>query len=156
MLPWKASKPKRIKRNIPWPKGAQPLATKRHQANRLSVNRRQEGQFWEAKACAYLQAHGLVFVARNVYCRCGEIDLVMRSGATAVIVEVRRRASMVCGSAADSIDAHKQRKIMQAARFWWQTAGAKQFEYIRFDVVLFEQDEPPNWVQHAWTESGWL
>ena len=120
------------------------------------ANRRLEGDRWEAKAQAFLENHGLITVACNVRCRTGEIDLIMRCGTTAVIVEVRRRANQHCGSAADSIDTHKQRKVMQAARYWWLTTGARQFEHLRFDVVLFEQEHAPNWIQHAWTESGWL
>ncbi len=172
MLPWKPSKPKRTKAALPWPKAGEPsvaktneqavsgqvgfAAAKRTHLKPQPVNRRLEGDRWEAKARVFLENQGLITVARNVHCRSGEIDLIMRCGTTAVIVEVRHRANQRCGSAAESIDSHKQRKVMQAARYWWQTTGARQFEHLRFDVVLFEQDHAPNWIPHAWTESGSL
>ena len=61
--------------------------------NAIDANaaRRASGQAAEDLAARYLQARGLQLLARNVRCRAGEIDLVLREGAQIVFVEVRLR-----------------------------------------------------------------
>jgi len=49
------------------------------------------GDKYEAFARRYLESAGLIFVAANVACRAGEIDLIMRDQQTWVFVEVRYR-----------------------------------------------------------------
>ena len=51
------------------------------------------GAAHEAAALAMLQDAGLRLLARNVRCRVGEIDLVLREGRTTVFCEVRYRRS---------------------------------------------------------------
>ena len=59
---------------------------------RLS-HKQEQGRHWENTALAYLQRHGLVLVEANFQCKLGEIDLIVRDGATLVFVEVRQRAA---------------------------------------------------------------
>ncbi|EEA00453.1 protein of unknown function UPF0102 [Burkholderia sp. H160] len=67
------------------------------------------GAAFEARAKEFLQRQRLRFVARNVSCRGGEIDLVMsdRDGAL-VFVEVRARAQRRYGGAAASVGWQKR------------------------------------------------
>jgi putative endonuclease len=77
------------------------------------------GSAFEQRALEYLQRQRLRFVARNFTCRGGEIDLVMReigSQRALVFVEVRARRSRQFAAAAASIGAHKQRRLVLAAR----------------------------------------
>src|SRR5688572_18789501 len=69
------------------------------------------GSEMEARACAFLEAQGLVTVRRNFRCRVGEIDLVMNDGSTLVFVEVRYRVSKAYGGAGASITFAKQQKV---------------------------------------------
>ncbi len=90
----------------------------------------------EQRAEAYLMARGLRLVARNWRARGGEIDLIMRDGATLVFVEVRARAGMAYGGAAASVTSTKQARLVHAARLYLATLG--QVPACRFDVVAEE------------------
>ncbi|WP_101926220.1 MULTISPECIES: YraN family protein [Luteimonas] len=98
-------------------------------------DRRRDGAAAEARACAHLQAAGLTLVARNVACRGGELDLVMRDGDAVVFVEVRHRRSAFFGGGAASVDAGKRRRLVHAAQQFLQDDRSLRERPCRFDVV---------------------
>ena len=102
----------------------------------------------EDLALAHLGAHGLRLVMRNYRCRLGEIDLIMRDGDSTVFVEVRLRSPGRFASAADSIDAHKQRRIIAAARHY---LSGKAESPCRFDCVLLDRLDASEltWIRSA-------
>ena len=102
---------------------------------RLSPKQRQ-GRAWEDVALSHLQRAGLVLVEANFACKGGEIDLVMRDGATLVFVEVRQRASMAHGGAAASITPAKVRRLVRAAGVYLMRFNAPP--ECRFDVVAID------------------
>ena len=107
------------------------------------------GDAAEDRALDHLRKAGLILVARNYRTPGrggGEIDLVMREGATLVFVEVRRRASGGHGGAAGSIGWTKQRRIVFAARHFLLRLGAPP--PCRFDVVTVE-DGRIAWLRAA-------
>ena len=75
---------------------------------------------------SFLQRQRLRFVARNVACRGGEIDLVMRDRDGALVfVEVRARAQRQFGGAAASIGVRKSGSgLVRAAQHYLMTRGA--------------------------------
>ena len=76
-------------------------------------------------------------VARNVTCRGGELDLVMRDrDGTLVFVEVRARANGRFGGAVASVGLEKRRRLVRAARYYLAAHGSASA--CRFDVVAFE------------------
>ncbi|MEP6548049.1 MAG: YraN family protein [Gammaproteobacteria bacterium] len=93
----------------------------------------------EQLAAEYLLAHGLKFLARNLRCRVGELDLVCLEGGVLAIVEVRQRARSDFGGALGSVTHSKQRKIIRATRFFWQRTRAWRAYPMRFDVVGVER-----------------
>jgi putative endonuclease len=96
------------------------------------------GAAFEAHALDFLRRQRLRFVARNVLCRGGEIDLVMRDrDDTLVFVEVRARSARKYGGAAESVGWQKRRRIILAAQHYLVTRTAGTSAY-RFDVVAFE------------------
>ena len=96
------------------------------------------GAKFEAHALAYLQRQRLRFVARNVMCRGGEIDLVMREAdGTLVFVEVRARAQKRYGGASASVGRHKRERLVRAAQHYLAT-HPHEAAACRFDVVAFE------------------
>ncbi len=98
-----------------------------------------QGQLAEERAAAWLAAHGLKILARNVRCRGGELDLICLEGGTLVFVEVRLRTNPHFGSAAESITAAKRRRIIFAAKWWFLRAGRMYRDRpCRFDAVLFD------------------
>lgn len=107
------------------------------------------GREAEDRAESMLSSAGLRTVARNYRCRGGEIDLVMRDGRHLIFVEVRYRSSRAFGSAAASVDADKQRKLILAAQHYllenrWQGP-------CRFDVVTFDRGLGGRWIRDAFS-----
>lgn len=114
--------------------------------------RRARGDAAEAAALAMLQAHGLQLLARNAASRGGELDLVMRDGATVVFVEVRYRATRRFGGGAASVDAGKRRRLVHAARAF--LAGHPQMAEApcRFDVM--DADGDPDAPTLTWLRAA--
>lgn len=108
-----------------------------------------DGALAEQWAAQYLQRQGLKPVARNYRSRFGEIDLIMRDGATLVFVEVRLRRNGGFGGAAASIDAHKQQRLVRTAQQY--LASLAQLPPCRFDAVLMDDAEGRNaqWLRNA-------
>ena len=98
-----------------------------------------DGEQHERQAEALLIAAGLVLVARNWRCRLGEIDLIMKDGATLVFVEVRKRGSERFGGAIASIGAQKQAKLQRAIGLYLSTLPTTPS--CRVDAVLFDGKE---------------
>jgi putative endonuclease len=90
----------------------------------------------EDLAAAHLERQGLRLVARNFRTRHGEIDLVMRDGATLVFVEVRLRTTSGYGGAAASITAAKRARLVAAAQGYLAQLGREP--PCRFDAVLLD------------------
>lgn len=109
------------------------------------------GRAAEDRALALLIGSGLQLVERNFRCRLGEIDLVMRDRGTVVFVEVRLRRSARHGSAAESIDGRKLRRLQAAAMTWQRWRG---FDGpLRLDVVTLDGGMPDDarieWIRGA-------
>jgi putative endonuclease len=108
------------------------------------------GRAAEEAACGFLEERGLRPVARNFRCRQGEIDLVMAEGRTLVFVEVRYRRDIRFGSAAESVNGRKQRRIITAAQYYLQQNPGASKQPCRFDVVaLGGQGEAVEWIKNA-------
>ncbi|ALU91765.1 YraN family protein [Herbaspirillum rubrisubalbicans] len=110
------------------------------------TSRQRSGDAAEDQALAYLQRQGLTLVERNFRCKGGEIDLILREGATVVFVEVRARASAAYGGAAASITPAKQRRLLLAAQVWLQ--GQPGLPPCRFDVIALEGGQM-QWLRNA-------
>ncbi len=111
------------------------------------------GAAFEARALDYLRRQRLRLVARNVTCRGGEIDLVMRDEAGALVfVEVRARAWRGYGGAMASVGHEKRRRLVHAAQYFLATRGVMN-SVCRFDVVAFDGCEVV-WVRDAFRADG--
>ena len=111
----------------------------------MKCNTTKAGQLAEDRALDYLLQQGLVLIERNVRSRRGELDLVMREGATLVFVEVRQRRSARFGGAAASITATKRARL-------WRSAEYYLLRYpdpppCRFDAVCIDGDAL-TWLRH--------
>ncbi len=105
------------------------------------------GSASEDRACAYLQQQGLVLVTRNYRCRLGELDLIMQDGENLVFVEVRYRRQAWYGGALASVDAHKQRRLIAAAKHY--LAYHPTDAPCRFDVIAMDGTGQLQWIQGA-------
>jgi putative endonuclease len=118
---------------------------------------RARGAAGEALAADHLQQLGFRIVARNVHLRFAELDLVALDGSALVVVEVRLRAGARFGSAAESVDARKQRRIVRATTELLARGGLPRFSRVRFDVVAIDAASSPAHVTHirdAFTADG--
>ena len=118
----------------------------------VAAGTRAQGAAVEAAALAYLLQSGLRRIAANANYRFGELDLVMRDGATVVFVEVRYRRDARFGGGAASIDRSKRRKLVHAAQAF--LAAHRQFTDApcRFDVIDADGDPGAprlNWIRDA-------
>lgn len=103
----------------------------------------------EDAALRLLQARGLRLVCRNYRCRGGELDLVLLDGQTLVIVEVRARSHAAFATAAESVDARKQGRIIHAAQWFLGAHPEHARRTVRFDVVGFDGGGRPDWIRAA-------
>ena len=88
---------------------------------------------------------------RNYHSRYGEIDLIMQDKDTLVFVEVRYRKSDGHGGAIESIDRHKQSRIVNTAENYLQ---AHSWDGpCRFDIVAIQGETKPQWIIGAFDES---
>jgi putative endonuclease len=121
------------------------------------MSRQAVGRAWEKIARDYLQRHGLSVIKERYSCRLGELDLVCRHGATIVIVEVRARKSGSVTSALDSVDRHKQRRIILATRHLLMCNPEWHTQPLRFDVFAVSDIDTPSpriqWTQNAFDAS---
>lgn len=97
----------------------------------------------EQWARQFLQQQGLQPIAQNYRSRFGEIDLIMRDGATLVFVEVRLRSNVHFGGAAGSIDQRKQQRLIATAQHYLAELNA--IPPCRFDVILMDDVQGKNW-----------
>ena len=104
------------------------------------------GDRYERDAEALLRAAGLLLVERNWRCRFGEIDLIMKDGATLVFVEVRQRASRRFGGAAASIGREKRERIERAMSLYLSRIAIVPI--CRVDAVLFDGLAGPQWLKN--------
>ncbi|GAA0833851.1 MULTISPECIES: YraN family protein [Marinomonas] len=97
------------------------------------------GEKAEQAAELYLQQQGLRLIDRNFHSRMGEIDLIFLDNDTYVFVEVRFRANASHGSAAESLNPSKLKKVRLTADYWLQQNN-KSTNACRFDAILFDQE----------------
>ncbi len=116
----------------------------------LKVFKRRVGDAGEQRAEAFLRQRGLKPLERNWKCRHGEIDLIMLDRQTLVFVEVRLRTPLGFADSAESVDYHKQRKLIQAASMFLARHPARAEQPCRFDVVGLEgRDGELSWIRDA-------
>lgn len=102
------------------------------------ASRQQRGEQAEQRAESWLNQQGLTTVERNWRCRMGEIDLIMLAEDVLVFVEVRFRSGRHHGGAAASVDPHKQRRLVAAARHYLRLRPEAAMRRCRFDVVAIQ------------------
>jgi len=111
------------------------------------------GKAGEDFACGELTRRGYAILERRYRTRCGEIDIIARSGKTLVFVEVKARKGHKYGGGGEAVTPWKQQRIVRMAidflarRRWLD-------QPCRFDVVTvdFEGGKPRIEVYpHAFT-----
>ena len=98
------------------------------------LSRRARGQWGEDRAAAYYRRAGYEVLSRNWRCPTGELDLVVRRGATVVFCEVKARRTDGFGGPAAAVDGRKQLRVRRLAAQWLAVHDVGRVD-VRFDVV---------------------
>ena len=115
----------------------------------------------EGLAELHLRSKGLKVLAKNYYCRLGEIDLVTIDTSVRppvlVFIEVKYRKSNRYGRPEEFISLQKQRRIILTARHYLQACFARgctsDYE-VRFDVIAIPHPNylpSINWIKDAFS-----
>ena len=104
----------------------------------MSDLRKKLGDFGEQVALAHLTRRGYRLVARQWRCAAGEIDLLMRDGATLVFVEVRTRRGERAGAPEESVGRGKRARLSALAYTYLEQSGAPPDALWRIDVVAVD------------------
>jgi putative endonuclease len=113
-----------------------------------TLDKKSKGDLAEQKACDFLQSKGLQLIIRNYRCMHGEIDLIMSDKAEIVFVEVRSRTRADYGYAEETVDRHKQKKLLQSAMHFLQEKNGLDIFDCRFDVIGFLKNKI-KWIKNA-------
>jgi putative endonuclease len=88
----------------------------------------------EDAVARWYEAAGYDLLDRNWRCRDGELDLIVRRGATLVFCEVKTRASTRYGAPVEAVTMTKQRRLRGLAVRWLAEHDARR-RTLRFDVA---------------------
>lgn len=113
--------------------------------------RKKAGIEAEIKALNFLLKQGLELIQKNFVGSSGEIDLIMQDQDDIVFVEVRYRHDDKYGSALETIDATKQRKIIKTAHYFLHKHRLIDKVNCRFDVIAIE-GIMLDWIKDAFEE----
>lgn len=91
------------------------------------------GRWGEAQVAADLRKRGWVIVAAGYHCRFGEIDLIAENDKYLSFTEVKLRKDASHGTAAEAVDAGKQRRLRLTAEMYLSQFPTRL--QPRFDVA---------------------
>lgn len=98
----------------------------------------QRGRLAEQAAARLLAQNKLAIIETNYRCRYGEIDIIAIDGEVLCFIEVRYRRNRRYGSALETIDQRKQRRIIQTAQQFLAQKWRGEPCACRFDVAVLE------------------
>ncbi len=113
------------------------------------MNKRQMGNRREEQAVSFLRKKGYRILARNFYCRQGEIDIIGEHEGYLVFIEVKYRGGRGCGDPAEAVDWRKQQKLYRAARYYLYKNGYEEDKACRFDVIALYGDGRIEQIENA-------
>ena len=112
------------------------------------------GKHYEVLALKYFKQQGLQLLEKNFNCRCGEIDLILKDHNSLVFAEVRFRKSTNYGSAAETVNYHKQQKLIKAAQFFLLKHRHYESFPCRFDVLGISLGKEKNTIDYHWLKNA--
>ena len=107
---------------------------------RRFMNNRIFGKAGETLAAEYLEQSGYRILARNYWCRMGEIDIVAQKGNCVHFVEVKTRTGSFYGNPSESVTRHKTERMRLAAESYLKAfAGLPGLgRKAQFDLIEIE------------------
>ena len=104
------------------------------------IDRRKIGTAYEQEAVLFLKQKGYRIIARNYYCKQGEIDIIAVDQNYLVFVEVKYRSKKKSTSALEAVTLQKQRHIIRSAQCYLYQNGYPEDTSCRFDVIAIQGD----------------
>lgn len=92
------------------------------------------GRLAEQQAGLLVQKNGYRIIERNYRCRLGELDIIALKEQQLVFIEVRHRSKPQFGSGLESVDPHKQQRLIAAAQHFL-SRGKYPHHHCRFDII---------------------
>lgn len=105
---------------------------------------RAKGDQAEARACTYLQERGVQILARNVYNRYGEIDIIALHEGVVHFIEVKSAQTHAVALA--NLTSHKLSKLTRAIACYLQ-AHSYEGPYC-LDALIICEDAPIAWIEN--------
>ena len=109
------------------------------------------GKLGEKKARAYLRRKGWKIVKSNYVNPFGEVDIIARKRDVLAFVEVKTRLSDIFGMPSEAVNAARQRKYIQAAKYYFY--GKEIDCTVRFDIIEVFRGQL-NHIENAFYEKG--
>lgn len=98
----------------------------------MRLSPRTLGRLGELRAALHYLLRGYRILARNARLPAGEIDLVVKRGATIVIAEVKTRQSLAAGEGHEAVTRAKRERMI---RLGDQYAARHPNVQLRYDIV---------------------
>ncbi len=96
------------------------------------MNARELGRKGERRAAWFYRLRGYRILERNARLPAGEIDLVVKRGATIVIAEVKTRQTKIAGEGHEAVDRRKRERMIKLGD---QYAARHPEARLRYDIV---------------------
>ncbi len=107
------------------------------------------GRYGERRAAELLVGQGMVLLDRNWRCDDGELDLVLRDGATLVVCEVKTRSNLDHGTPHEAVTDAKLERLRRLAVRWAEARAVRPPE-MRVDLVaVLRPRKGPSVVEHV-------
>ena len=123
-------------------------AARRGTLRRMTQMNRIVGGFGECSAARHLIGQGLTVLDRIWRSPGGELDLVLRDGASLVVCEVKTRRGADFGLPVDAVGPDKTRRLRRLAVQWLRSTRRFRPRDVRFDVVSVVLRERGPRVEH--------
>jgi putative endonuclease len=96
----------------------------------------EKGRAGEDEAALFLEKKGMKIISRNFRYRGGEIDIIALEEDKLVFVEVKTWSVYGIESLEQGLDAKKQRRIIETAKYFLSSHREYRYMAVRFDVVF--------------------
>ena len=114
---------------------------KRYSVNDMATEKRITGNLGEDFAENYFKKKGFSIV-RNYHSRYGEVDIIAENEEYVLFVEVKTRKENTLVSGIQSVDSHKQSRLILAAQdYITKTYCEKQPRFDVAEVTVFEKED---------------
>ncbi len=120
----------------------------------MAGNKKKIGNAGEERAARFYAERRFEIVARNFRTRRGEIDIVVAKEDLIVFVEVKALPGGEADTLSYELNAAKQRKIIESAKFFLEKHRKYSNSIVRFDAVVVDMPgvAPVYLIENAFSE----